>query len=187
MVSSNAEPSAAPIPLGAAALALLLVVLATDTSAQSDERLWTVTCGLPVDDPFFDLLPTPGYTGPWRGEPSGHLKVKTLYRIHDDGYVSTEMWLLSRSIGWWQLKSVRPHPDDVSNLVQRLDEDEDASLSELESLSEFRQIIFSPFLSQPFVTRAGDIAADDEELVTGQILALLPDASQLRCAPQSDG
>ena len=186
MVSPNAASSAAPVPLGAAALALLLIVLATDTAAQSNERLWTVTCGLPVDDPFFDLLPTPGYTGPWRGDPSGHLEVKTLYRMDDDGNVSTEMWLLSRAIGWWMLKSVRSHPDDVSRLVERVHEDEDVSLSELKSLSEFRQIIDSPFFSQPFVTRAGDIAADDEELVTGQILALVPNASQLRCAPQSD-
>ena len=49
------------------------------------------------------------------------------------------------------------------------------------SLPDIRQIIDSPFLSRPAVVRAGD--TDDEELVNGQILALLPDASRLRCDP----
>ena len=41
----------------AVALALLLLVLATDVAAQSRERLWTVTCGLPQqDNPFLVLL-----------------------------------------------------------------------------------------------------------------------------------
>ena len=68
MASPLAEPSAAAAPLGAAALALLLIVLATDAAAQSSERLWTVTCGLPQqDNPILDLLPSAGYTGPWGG------------------------------------------------------------------------------------------------------------------------
>ena len=135
-------------------------------------RVWTVTCGLPLqDNPLLDLLPTSGYTGPWEGDPrSGHLEVKTLNRLQDEG-VSTEMRLLSRTVGWWMLKSIQVHPDDVSKL--------DANLSDI------RQIIDSPLLSQPSVVRGGDTG--EEEPVTGQILVLLPDASRLRCAAQPDG
>ena len=179
MVSSNAEPSASAVLLGAAVLALMLMVLATDTAAQSNERLWTVSCGLPQqDNSILDLLPTGGYTGPWGGDPrSEHLEVKTLNRPHAEGGLSTEMWLLSRTVGWWMLKSIRVHPDDWSKLSERFGEDA--------NLSDIRQIIDSPFLLQPTVVRGGD--AGEEELVTGQILALLPDASRLRCAPPSDG
>ncbi|MDE0389516.1 MAG: hypothetical protein OXI75_12525 [Rhodospirillales bacterium] len=172
MASPLAEPSAAA-PLGAATLALLLIVLAMDAAAQSSERLWTVTCGLPQqDNPILDLLPTGGYTGPWFGDPrSGHLEVKTLNRPHPESGLSTEMWLLSRSVGWWRLKAIRVHPDDLPKLSENMGEDA--------SRPEIRQIIESPFLSQPAVVRASD--PDDEDLVNGQILALLPDASQLRC------
>ena len=83
------------------------------------------------------------------------------------------MWLLSRTVGWWMLKSIRVHPDDLSKLSENMVEDG--------SLPDIRQIIDSPFLSRPAVVRAGD--TDDEELVNGQILALLPDASRLRCDP----
>ena len=150
--------------------------LATDAAAQARERLWTVTCGLPRQaNPLLDLLPTGGYTGPWLGDPrSGHLEVKTLNRPHPEGSVSTEMWLLSRTIGWWRLKAIRVHPDDWSKLSEKAVEDA--------SLPDVRQIIDSPFLSRPTVVRAGD--PDDEELVNGQILALLPDASRLRCGPR---
>lgn len=115
-----------------------------------------------------------GYTGPWGGDPrSGHLEVKTLNRPHPESGLGTEMWLLSRTVGWWTLKSIRVHPDDLSKLTGNVVKDA--------RLPGVRQIIDSPFLSQPVVVRAGDI--DDEELVTGQILALLPDASRLRCDP----
>ena len=159
----------------AVALALLLLVVAMDTAAQAQERQWDVICGLPQqDNPFLDLLPTGGYTGPWPGDPrSGHLEVKTLNRPHPEGSISTEMWLLSRSVGWWMLKSIRVHPDDLSKVT--LDALEDGNQNNL------RQIIDSPFLSQPAIVHAGN--ADDEELVNGQIFALLPDASSLRCAP----
>ena len=162
-------------PRYAVVLALLLLVLATDACAQAQERQWNVICGLPQqDNPILDLLPTGGYTGPWFGDPgSGHLEVKTLNLLHPDGGISTEMWLLSRTVGWWRLKAIRVHPDDRSKLT--LDAVEDANQRNI------RQIIDSPFLSQPAVVRAGDL--DEEELVNGQIFALLPDASRLRCAP----
>ncbi len=179
MTSPYAEPSAAAARLGAVVLALLLLVLATDAAAQARERLWTVTCGLPRQDtPILALLSTGGYTGPWMGDPrSGHLEAKTLNRPHPEGGVSTEMWLLSRTVGWWRLKAIRVHPDDLSKLSENAVKDP--------SLLGIRQIIDSPFLSQPTVVRTGD--PDDEELVNGQILALLPDASRLRCALRSDG
>ncbi len=175
MEPPNAEPSAAPVSLGAAALAFLLVALATEATAQSSERVWAVTCGLPLqDNPILDLLPTGGYTGPWGGDPSsGHLEVKTLNRPHPESSISTEMWLLSQTVGWWMLKSIRVHPDDLSKVGENVFEDA--------RLPGVRQIIDSPFLPQPVVVRAGDTG--DEELVTGQILALLPDASRLRCDP----
>ena len=87
------------------------------------------------------------------------------------------MWLLSHSVGWWRLKVIRVHPDDLPKLTENAGEDA--------SRRKIRQIFDSPFLSRPTVVRAGD--PDDEELVNGQILALLPDASRLRCAPQSGG
>ena len=174
MALLHTEPSVAPASVGAAALALLLLVLATEPAAQTRERLWTVTCGLPLqDNPILELLPTGGYSGPWLGDPrDGHLEAKTLNLPSPEGSVSTEMWMLSRTVGWWRLKAIRVHPEDRSKVT-------------LDSAKwgDIRQIIDSPLLSQPAVVRAGN--PGDEELVTGQILALLPDASQLRCAPQS--
>ena len=99
-----------------------------------------------------------------------------LHSGHPDGSISTEMWLLSRSIGWWRLKAIRVHPDDRSKLT--VDPSENLR-------RQIRQIVDSPFLSRPAVILAGDAAA--EEMVNGQILALLPDASRLRCAPRSNG
>ena len=141
---------------------------------QAREGQWTVTCGLPQqENPILDLLPS-GYSGPWLGDQgSGHLEVKTLNRPHPEGSISTEMWLLSRSVGWWMLKSIRVHPGDLSKLT--LDALEDANQRNI------RQIIESPFLSQPVVVRAQD--SDEEGLVDSQIWALLADASSLRCAP----
>ena len=151
------------------------VTIAADAAAQTQEGLWNVICGLPQqDNPFLALLPTGGYTGPWIGHPrSGHLEVKMLNRLHPEGGVSTEMWLLSRSVGWWRLKAIRVHPDDLPKLSENMEEDA--------SWTEIRQIIESPFLSRPAVVRTGN--PDDEELVNGQIFALLPDAFRLRCAP----
>ena len=179
MTSTHTEPSAAAAALGAVVLALLLLVLATDAVAQTRERVWTVTCGLPQqNNPILALLPTGGYNGPWKGDPrSGHLMVKTFNRLHPEGGVSGEMWVLSRNVGWWRLKAIRVHPDDRSKLPE--------NAVKGQSLPGIRQIIDSPFLSRPAVIRAGN--PDDEELVNGQILALLPDASRLRCAAQSDG
>ena len=175
----HTEGSIAAGTLGAASLALMLLVFATGAGAQARERVWSVTCGLPQqDNPFLALLPAGGYNGPWFGDPrSGHLEVKTLNRPHPEGSISGEMWLLSRSVGWWRLKAIRVHPDDLAKLAENGAEDE--------NLRGVRQIIESPFLSRPAVIRAGD--TDDEELVNGQILALLPDASQLQCASRPNG
>ena len=176
-----AEYSVSAALLGTAVLVFLLLVLATDAAAQSRERLWNVTCGLPQqDNPLLALLPAGGYTGPWPGDSrSGHLRVKTLNRPHPEGSVSSEMWLLSHSVGWWKLKSIRMHPDDLDR-VPRLSE----NMLEEASRRGVRQVIDSPFLWQPAVVRAGN--TDEEELVNGQILALLPDASRLRCTSWSD-
>ena len=172
MVPSHARRCAAP--LAAAAVAALMLVLASHAPAETRERLWTVTCGVPQqDNPLLDLLPTGGYTGPWHGDPrSGHLEVKTLNRGHPEGGISTEMWLLSRNVGWWMLKAIRVHPDDQSKV----------SLDTAQNPGQhgIRQIIESPFLPHPVVVRAGD--PNEEGTVDGQILALLPDASRLRCA-----
>ena len=178
MVPSHVKPSAAPAPLATAALAALLLLLTTDAAAQTRERLWTVTCGLPLqDNSILALLPTGGYTGPWHGDPrSGHLEAKTLNRGHPEGGISTEMWLLSRNVGWWMLKGIRVYPNDLPKLSP--------DSEEFGNLSEMRQIIDSPFLSQPTIVHPGD--PNEEEIVNGQILALLPDASRLRCAPQFD-
>ena len=146
--------------------------------AQERSHLWTVTCGLPQqDNPLLALFPTGGYTGPWFGDlESGHLEVKMLTRPHPRSGISTEMWMLSRDIGWWRLKAIRMHPEDVPKFT--------GNAVENTSRSDIRQIIDSPFLSRPAIVRAG--APDDEELVNGQILALLPDAVRLRCAPESN-
>ena len=179
MTSPRAGSSFATVTLGALTIKLILLVLATGAVAQPGERTWTVTCGLPPqeDNSVRALLPAGGYTGPWPGDPSsGHLKAKTLNRPNPEGGIITEMWLLSRGVGWWKLKAMWVHPDDVPKLVE--------NMAEGVSLSDIRQIIDSPFLSRPAVVRGGD--PDDEELVNGQILALLPDASRLRCDPQSE-
>ena len=165
--------------LGAVAISLLVLFLATDAVAQAGERTWAVECGLPQEDKSnLAFLPVGGYTGPWPGDPrSGHLEAKTLNRPNPDGGIITEMWLLSRSIGWWKQKAMWVHPDDQSKLIESL-------LEDASRFSEIRQIIDSPFLSQPAIVQAGDPGA--EETVNGQILALLPGASQLRCDPQTE-
>ena len=151
----------------------VLSLPATDGAVQGQERLWTVNCGLPQqDNSLVALLPTGGYSGAWPGgASSGHLEVKTLNRAHAEGSVSTEMWMLSRTIGWWRLKAIRVHPDDLAQV----------SIKGLEygSLPNVRQIIDSPFLSRSRIVRSW--VPDDEELVSGQILALLPEAFRLRC------
>lgn len=146
-----------------AAVALLLAAPAQAT------RSWAVTCGLPQqDNPILDLMPA-GYTGPWPGGGPliGHLEVRTLHRPHSESGISTEMWILSRAVGWWRLKTIRVHPDDLSKLPDDTD---------------VRQIIESPFLSKPAVVRAG---TGGEDVVDAQILALLPNARQLWCNPDA--
>ena len=179
MTLPHPESSCAAVARGAIAIALVLLVLAMNTLATAGERTWVVDCSLPQqDDRFLAALPTGGYTGPWPGDPrSGHLEAKTLNRPNPEGGVITEMWLLSRSIGWWKLKAMWVHPDDQPKLLENLVGGADSS--------EIRQIIDSPFLAQPAVVRAGN--PDDEEMVNGQILALLPDADRLRCEPQTEG
>lgn len=145
-------------------------------AAHAQEDIWTVPCGLPLqDNSILALLPSGGYTGPWPGDPhSGHLEVRTLNRPSPEGDVSTEMWVLSRTVGWWRLKAMRVHPEDESKLS--LDVIAEARWGDV------RQVIDSPFLSEPVIVRAGD--PDEEDLVDGQIMALMPDAPQLRCAPR---
>ena len=154
---------------------VLLFVLATDAAAQSRERLWTVTCGLPQqDNPFLALLPSQHVDSWPDGSRSGHLGSRMLHRGHPDGGISTEMWLLSHSIGWWRLKAIRVHPDDRSKLT--VDPSENLR-------RQIRQIVESPFLSRPAVILAGD--PDAEEMVNGQILALLPDAARVAAAQRA--
>ena len=145
----------------------------SDAASPERERLWTVTCGLPQqDDPLLALLPTGGYTGPWPGgQVSGHLEVKMLNRRHPEGSISTEMWVLSRTVGWWRLKTIRVHPDDMSKVSEKT--------LEHPRFSGVRQIVESPFLAEPAVI----MGVDEENLVNGQILALMADASGLECAP----
>ena len=138
-----------------------------------DRDLRAATIGQPDPRPPANRR-TPG---PWPGAPrDGHLEVKILNRPHPEGGISTEMWLLSRTVGWWRLKAIRVHLDDQSKLT--LNAVEDANQRDI------RQIIDSPFLAQSAVVRTGE--PNEEEIVNGQILALLPDASRLRCALQSD-
>ena len=179
MTSPNTGSYFARVPLSAAAVVLMLLTLATYAVAEAKERTWTVECGLPQeDDSILALLPTGGYTGPWPGgQRSGHLEAKTLNRRNPEGGVVTEMWLLSRSVGWWKLKSMRVHPDDVEKIAE--------SLIGGGSSQKIRQLIDSPFLPRPAVVRAGD--PEGEKVVDGQILALLPDATRLRCGQQAEG
>ena len=151
------------------------IATAKEAAAQTSERMWTVTCGLPKqDNPFLALLSS-GNTDPWFGDKrSGHLRVKMFHRLHPEGGVSTEMWVLSRNVGWWRLKAIRVHPEDRSKLPDL------ENVVKGQGLRGKRQIIDSPFLSQPAIIRAMNL--DEEDLVTGQILALMPDASRLQCA-----
>ena len=126
--------------LRAAALVLLLVVLAScehseprrvlgaalgnsgpapsaakrgsHVAAHPRGRMWNVTCGLPQqDNPLLAALDQAFLsTGPWPSERKGHLDTKKLNRYHPESHVSTEMWMLSRNIGWWRLKAIRVHP-----------------------------------------------------------------------------
>lgn len=161
----------------AGGLLVAVASIATAEPARAQERLWDVTCGLPQEhNALYEALPTGGYSGPWPGG-GGHLETKTLNLPGPEGRLSTELWLLSRGVGWWRLKAIRVHPEDWSELG-------------LDSLigrpsRDIRQIIDSPFLPQPVVVRAGD--TDDEAVVNGQILALLPDASSLRCTTETSG
>lgn len=167
---------AAAAPLRAAALALLSLAVATDAGAQARERVWTVTCGLPQQNPLLArLFPAEEIPGPG----GGHLKAKMLHLPHPEGGLSTEMWMLSRSIGWWRMKAIRVHPDDTAKLAEA-----DLSAGK-DGIPSVRQIVESPFLSEPVIILSG--VPEAEEMVDEQILARLPDASGLRCAPQSNG
>ena len=88
--------------------------------------------------------------------------------------------MLSEGVGWWMLKSIRVHPEDKSKLPDDL-----SGLLALLSdpyQSDVRQIVESPFLAEPVIVNAGK--PEQEEIVTGQILALLPQAVRLRCAQE---
>ena len=178
MITSRAGLSRGFVPVAIAAVGTLLLSLATNAAAQTTERVWTVACGLPLqNNPLLALMPTGGYTGPWPdGGSMGHLEAKTLNVGHPDGGISTEMWLLSNNVGWWKLKAIRVHPEDASKVT----------MDTVSNPGEhgIRQIVESPFLARPAVIRAGEVG--EEGTVDGQILALLPDASQLRCAQQSE-
>ena len=166
----------AAAPLRAAALALLSLAVATNAGAQAREQVWTVTCSLPQQNPLLAMLfPVEEIPGPG----GGHLKAKMLHLPHPEGGLSTEMWMLSRSIGWWKMKTIRVHPDDTAKLAEA-----DLSAGK-DGIPSVRQIIESPFLSQPVVIFSGIPGA--EEMVDEQIIARLPDASGLRCASRSDG
>lgn len=151
---------------------------AKDGSVKQGEPMWSVICGLPqADNPLSALLSTGGYSGPWPGgHGRGHLQAKVLTRAYSQSHISTEMWLLSRGIGWWRVKAIRVHPDDL----WKLSEIDAADILDDGSVPDVRQIIESPFLSRPRVVRSW--TPDDEDLVNGQILSLLPDASRLRCS-----
>ena len=166
----------AAAPLRAAALALLSLAVATNAGAQVRERVRTVTCGLPQQNPLLArLFPAEEIPGPG----GGHLKAKMLHLAHPEGGLSTEMWMLSHSIGWWKMKAIRVHPDDTAKLAEA-----DLSAGK-DGIPSVRQIIESPFLSRPVVIFSGVPGA--EEMVDEQIIARLPDASGLRCASRSDG
>ncbi len=167
---------AASAPLRAAALALLSLVVATNAGAQAHERVWIVTCGLPQQNPLLArLFPAKEIPGPG----GGHLKAKMLHLPHPEGGLSTEMWMLSHSIGWWKMKTIRVHPDDTAKLAEA-----DLSAGK-DGIPSVRQIVESPFLSQPVIIFSGIPGA--EEMIDEQIMARLPVASGLRCASRSDG
>ncbi|MCE2476167.1 MAG: hypothetical protein J4F47_11590 [Alphaproteobacteria bacterium] len=173
----HAKLAGTPAVAGTVALALLLLAPASpaeQSPPHTEDRLWTVTCGLPLQpNPLMALLPTGGLTGPWPDTSDGHLEAKTLHLPSPEGTVSTEMWVLSRGIGWWRLKAIRVHLEDQSKTANPA------------KWKEIRQIIDSPFLPGPVVVTG--VGGDGEATVTSQILALMPDASRLRCAAQSDG
>ena len=176
MTKRNSERGTGTTAFAVAVAAVLMVSITTSSAAQTSDGVWTVTCGVPVqNNPFLDLLPTGGYNGPWRGPANGHLEVKTLNRAHPEGSISTEMWVLSERVGWWRLKAVRVHPEDLAKI----------SLNQAENVERgIRQIIDAPFLKEPIVIETGQPGG--EEVVTGQILALMPDAEHLRCAPKTE-
>ena len=89
----------------------------------------------------------------------------------------TVMRLLSRGVGWWKLKAMWVQPDDQMKHIEKLIQDANRP--------EIRQIIDSPCLSKPAIVRSGN--PGDAEIVNGQILGLLPDASRLRRGPRSEG
>ena len=140
---------------------VMTLAIQVSTSASGD-RIWTVPCGMPKEDTPFITLMTRSI--PWELG-GGHIQAKVLPQRHPEG-IRTEMWILSQNIGWWMFKGIRVHPDDSDKL-------------DLENLdpANVRQIIESPFLQEPVVI-LGEI---QEETVNGQLLALLPVASSLRC------
>lgn len=140
------------------ALPLSLLLLLPATAAAQDPRTpWTVTCGLPQGNPLLDLVVPDGYRDPqpWPGDAhSGHLMVKKLTRHHPESGIRTELWLLSQSVGWWKVKSIRVHPDDM-----RLFE----GWNDFTHMPDVRQIIESPFLARSVTIRG----SKDEDLVNG--------------------
>ena len=135
-----------------------------------DRVNWTVTCGLPShDNPLIDLVSKEFDLPPFARD-VGHMRGKLLHQPHPEGGLSTELWILSPVVGnWWRLKAIRVHPEDVPKLSSKAVEDGD--------YRGVRQIISSPFLPEPIVV----VGTDEEDAVTEQIVARMPDVSQLRC------
>ncbi len=151
-------------------------------------RLWTVTCGLPqADNPFAKAVMSALERDiPWpeSAYAVGHLQAKMIQNPHPEGGLSTELWLLSRGVGWWKLKSIRVHPEDITKVEKLADKMDmpmsDGNVKDFMFGNRIRQIIESPFLARPAIIVGGT----GEDSVNAEILALLPNAHQLRCVPQ---
>ena len=147
--------------------------LRTDAGARKPhDGMWTVTCGLPTrENPLIDLLSSEEDT-PRSLQRAGHMLAKLLHHPHPEGGLSSELWILTPSLGeWWRMKTIRVHPDDIAKLKPEKIESGD--------LSGIRQIIDSPFLDQPIIMQG----VGEETAVNALILARVPEAPSLRCRP----
>ena len=151
------------------AFASLALGTATGDEMQNRTLPLEVTCGNPMSDPDLSTSNTdgsstqslvPGRDPAYEG---GHRKIRNIMQRHPESDVEIVMWMQSEDIGWWQMVSLRPHPDDLVGEPE-----------------EFRWIYESPLLPNPVIIPQDDDVANDATFE--HLFAVLPNASLLRCA-----
>ena len=129
-----------------------------------------VTCGTPTHDNTLTDVKSSKVEVDENLRSVGYIDAQTINRPHPEGGWTWELWMLSVAVGdWWQLITIRVHPEDLPKLAREADRDGD--------YRGIRRIVDSPFLEEPVV------AANETNLdsVVALIAALKAAAFYLEC------